>query len=101
MKYYKKTYLYNFLADRGYSVPKKIWMEYEFYRGNEWLRGDLLEAYSPKRGVIYVTVKENREEREVEVEYSKYENGVLVYQVLDGKRVILKTVKHMDIFCSE
>ena len=90
MEYHKKTYLYKFLAERGYSVPKKSEMVYEFYRGSEWLRGDLLEAYSPARGVVYVTVKEEREAREVQVEYSKYENGVLVYQVLDGKRVVCK-----------
>ena len=93
MEYHKKNYLYKFLAERGYSVPKKAEMVYEFYRGSEWLRGDLLKAYSPARGVVYVTVKEEREEREVQVEYSKYENGVLVYQVLDGKRVVCKTAE--------
>ena len=80
MKYHGKNYLYGFLKEHGYAVPKRKEMEYEFYHGSEWLRGYLLEAYSPMRDVIYVTVKEECEEREVQVEYSKYVNGLLEYQ---------------------
>ena len=89
MKYHGKNYLYGFLKEHGYVVPKRKEMEYKFYRGNEWLCGYLLEAYSPKRDVIYVTVKEEREEREIQIEYSKYVNGALEYQNKCGVTTIM------------
>ena len=81
-KYHGKNYLYSFLKERGYDVPKRKEMEYKFYRGSEWLEGDFLKAYSPIRDVIFVTVKAECDEREIEIEYSKYENGVITYQKL-------------------
>lgn len=89
MKYHGKKYLYDFLMEHGYTVPNRKEMEYKFYRGSEWLKSFLLEAYSPMRDVIYVTVKEEHEEREVQIEYSKYVNGVLEYQEKRGRITVM------------
>lgn len=90
MKYHGKNYLYKFLQEHGYDVPMRKDMEYTFYRGSEWLRSYLLEAYSPKRDVIYITLKEEDVDNDkiVEIEYSKYVNGVIDYQVKRGHRTI-------------
>lgn len=80
MRYHGKNYLYNFLKEHGYAVQKRKEMDYNFYRGREWLKGDLLKAYSPERNVIFVTVKAECEEREIEVEYTMYVNGVIAHQ---------------------
>lgn len=90
MKYHGKNYLYKFLQEHGYDVPMRKEMEYKFYRGSEWLKGFLLEAYSPKRDVIYITLKEEDVDNDkiVEIEYSKYVNGVIDYQVKRGHRTI-------------
>lgn len=80
MKYHGKIYLYNFLKERGYEVPKRKEMTYSFFRGAEWLKSDLLEAWSPKREMIFVRVKEDRGEEDVEIEWSQYINGVCIFK---------------------
>lgn len=97
MKYYGKRYLYQFLDNYCYKVPKMKEMIYEKYCGNEWLKTPFeeIKLYSPSRGVIYVTVNllDDETGEKTEVEYSKYVHGVLNYQtkrgkvsIIDGKR---------------
>ena len=89
MKYYGKRYLFQFLKNYGYEVPKMKEMIYEKYRGNEWLKTafEEIRLYSPQRGVIYVTINEIDDEtgKKTELEYSKYVYGVLDYQTRRGK----------------
>ena len=90
MNYSGKKQLYKFLKDKGYNVPIMKLMEYTFYRGDEWLKYYDLKLYSPARGVIYVTVcEENKDGEQVEKEYSKYMNGVLNYQIKNGKKTVV------------
>ena len=60
MKYHGKKYLYNFLKAHGYNVPKMREMNYEFYRGSEWLKTlwNEIELFSFSRGVIYLTLND-------------------------------------------
>lgn len=93
MKYYGKRYLYNFLKEQGYDVPKLKEMSYHFYRGSEWLKSyyEEIKVYSPKRGNICVTLREYDEERECffEKEYSVYVDGILNYQKKKGNTTVL------------
>lgn len=98
MTYHGKRYLYNFLKEHGYDVPKMKEMQYYNHRGSEWLKTDLedIELYSPSRGVIYVTINDIDDETcdKHKAEYSEYVNGVLNYQeknntitVMGGKKL--------------
>ena len=93
MKYHGKKYLYNFLKAHGYNVPKMREMNYEFYRGSEWLKTlwNEIEVFSPSRGVIYVTLNDIDDETaaKTQAEYSKYVDGVLTYQTKNGKTTIM------------
>lgn len=93
MKYHGKRYLYNFLKEHGYNVPKMKEMNYAFYRGSEWIMSAFKEIYvsSPVRNVIYVSLNEIDEEtdKKVTTEYSEYVNGVLDYQTINGKQTIM------------
>ena len=40
MKYLGKKYLYNFLKDQGFSIPKLKDFYYAKWRGDEWIRGE-------------------------------------------------------------
>ena len=93
LKYNGKRYLYNFLKEHGYKVPKMKEFNYEFYRGTEWLKSWFreIEVYSPVRRVVYVTINEYDEETDEKkcAEYSKYIDGVLNYQTKYGKCTIM------------
>lgn len=89
MNYHGKNYLYDFLKEHGYDVPKRKEMQYSFFRGSEWLKSDLLEAWSPIRNVIFVSVKEYRVgQMKKEIEWSRYTNGICVFKKLNGSYVI-------------
>ena len=51
--YLGKTKLYKFLKDKKYNVPKMKDMEYEKYRGSEWLKTDEIDLWR-NGGKIYV-----------------------------------------------
>ena len=89
MNYHGKNYLYDFLKKHGYDVPKRKEMQYSFFRGSEWLKSDLLEAWSPKREMIFVSVKEDRGEQIKEVEWSKFNKGICEFKKLNGSYVIV------------
>lgn len=89
MNYHGKNYLYDFLKKHGYDVPKRKEMRYSFHRGSEWLKSDLLEAWSPKREMIFVSVKEGRGGQIKEVEWSKYNSGICEFKKLNGSYVIV------------
>lgn len=93
MKYYGKRYLYNFVKKHGYNVPKMREMNYAFYRGSEWIKSAFEEIYvsSPTRGVVYVTLNDidNETGAKMQAEYSKYVDGVLNYQTINGKQTIM------------
>ena len=90
MNYHGKNYLYDFLKEHGYDVPKlKKEMQYSFFRGSEWLKSDLLEAWSPKRDVILVTAKREGENHNAELERTQYIKGVIVFKKLNGSYVIV------------
>ncbi len=90
-RYFGKRYLYNFLKEHGYDVPKMKDMLYEFYHGDERLIDlweEKIKLYSPTRRVIYVTIYENTDTGQNELEYSKYVDGVLNYQVKNGETTV-------------
>lgn len=90
MKYDGKMKLYNFLIGKNYEVPIMKRMEYTSFRGNEWLKYFGLKLFRPVHGIIYVTREEETEDGEIKrVEYSKYVDGVLDYQILNGKQTVL------------
>lgn len=101
MKYHGKRYLYNFLKEHGCDVPIMKHMRYEFYRGTEWLKTAFNEIYvnSPTRGVIFVILNEIDDETDEkkQVEYSKYVNGVLTYQEMNGKLTIIDGKPYVKI----
>lgn len=96
MKYYGKRYLYNFLKEHGYSVPLLKDMEYKCYRGSEWLKSEPLASFSAKvgvevcvdsmqRDVVCVTLCElDINGHPCEVEFTRYQNGTIRYQVKNG-----------------
>lgn len=88
MEYHGKNYLYNFLKEHGYTVPKRKEMKYRFFRSSEWLESYLIKAWSPLRDIIFVTVKEECDDRAIEVEYTKFVKGVIVFQKLENTRYI-------------
>ncbi len=103
MNYYGKKYLYNFLNERyditeilkDYGIkPKMKDFNYQFYRGDEWLKSfaEEIEIYSPCRGVIYVTLSEIDDETgdKHQIEYSKYVDGVLNYQKKCGEILVIR-----------
>lgn len=101
MKYYGKRYLYNFLKEHGYSVPKLKDMEYKYYRGSEWLKSELLVPFSAKAGIeVYVDSKQcdvfsvTLCELDIsgcprEVEFTRYQNGSIRYQVKNGITIFM------------
>lgn len=103
MYYHGKKYLYSFLKERGYEVPKMKEMNYAFYRGAEWLKTwfEEIRVISPCRGVIYVTVNqeddENTGKKLPPIEYSKYVDGNLTYQEKNGN-LCLMSGKSIEAF---
>lgn len=87
MKYHGKNYLYDFLKKQGYDVPKKNVMNYSFYRGSEWIKSDRLEAWSPMRDIIFVSVKEDCGEQIKEIEWSKFNKGICEFKKRNGSYV--------------
>ena len=55
----------------------------------ERLKSDLLEAWSPKRDVIFVTAKREGENHNAELERTQYIKGVIVFKKLNGSYVIV------------
>ncbi len=90
-RYFGKRYLYNFLKEHGYDVPKMKDLKYEFYRGREWLRTffEEVELFSPNRRVIYVTIYEDTENRRKILKHSEYVDGVLNYQKKNGEVTVM------------
>lgn len=89
-KYHGKRYLYDFLKEHGYDVPAMQYMKYKQYRGCEWLKYFEIDLYSPARGVIFVTIYgEDENSGKFQKEYSKYVDGVLDYQKINGKTTIM------------
>ena len=87
MNYHGKNYLYDFLKEHGYDVPKRKEMQYSFFRGSELLKSDRLEAWSPKRDIIFVSVKEDCGEQIKEVEWSKFNKGICEFKKRNGSYV--------------
>lgn len=89
--YQGKRKLYQFLVSHGYNVPKMKEMEYQFYRGSEWLRDFFheIELYSPHAGRVCVTTyEENSEGKIVANEVCTYLEGNPIYKTIRGKCVM-------------
>ncbi|MCM1440979.1 MAG: hypothetical protein NC131_17525 [Roseburia sp.] len=83
-RYFGKRYLYNFLKEHGYAVPKMKEMNYKFFRGDEWLEtvvSKKIRLYSTQTiGIIAVhTYDYDEDGNKIETEYSVYSHGDLIY----------------------
>ncbi|MBQ4269195.1 MAG: hypothetical protein IJB97_06050 [Clostridia bacterium] len=56
MKYHGKKWLYEFLRDKGYAIPKLKDFYYAKWRGDEWIRGDEFFVMSYLGKAISLTV---------------------------------------------
>jgi hypothetical protein len=93
MQYYGKKFLYNFLKSKGYKVPMMKHMEYEKYRGTEWLKThwsvkweedslDIRLTSLVYGGRILISTYEYDEETDKDIEtiYEVYLNDKLIHK---------------------
>ena len=85
MKYQGKKRLYEFLKERGYRVPQMKKMEYERFRGSEWLRYFNISLYAYSKRISVTTYAEDEDGEKEEDEYSVYRGGELIYRKAFGK----------------
>lgn len=72
MKYLGKTYLHKFLKEKGFNPPMLKSMAYGKYRGDEWLKNEILDINCVRGKAIFVSELEYNEERDKFCEVSRY-----------------------------
>lgn len=73
MNYLKKKYLYNFLVNQGFNDTLKLKdFEYQYYRGDEWLKSDDIDLYCVRQKEIYVSIYLYDEELDKRIETNRY-----------------------------
>lgn len=72
MKYLGKSYLHKFLVENGFNPPMLKSMAYGKYRGDEWLKNDILDVFCVRGKVLFVSELEYNEEKDKFCELARY-----------------------------
>ena len=80
LKYLGKSKLHEFLKENGFNPPMLKTMAYGKYRGDEWLKNDILDVSCIRGKIMFVSELEYNEEKDKFIEISKYR-----YDLVDGE----------------
>ena len=82
IKYQGKRKLYEFLKTHGFAVPNIKEMQYDFYRGSEWIKCDEINlfAHSPKYMTVSTFICDEENGKMIEVGRFGYMNEICVYK---------------------
>ena len=80
MKYLGKKYLHQFLIKKGYNPPLLKSMAYGKYRGDEWLKNEILDVFCVQGNTIFVSELLFDEELDGFFEISRYR-----YDLINGE----------------
>ena len=72
MKYLGKTYLHKFLKEKGFNPPMLKSMAYGMYRGDEFLKNDILDVFCVRGKTIFVSELDYNIEKDKFCEVSRY-----------------------------
>lgn len=83
MKYLGKSYFHKFLIEKGYNPPALKYMAYGKYRGDEWLKNDIIDIFCIRGKIIFLSELAYDEQQDKYIEISRNR-----YDLVDGEKWI-------------